>query len=92
MALWADYADPADGSLGSGVILDPSAHFAGFAETPTDRLLLVKVKPGETVRYYAGGGWNKSGDFPDAASWQAYLTAWASRAGSPLKIAVTVAP
>lgn len=89
MGLWEDFSDPADGSLGTGIVLDPSARFAGFAETPTDRLLLVKVIPGETVRFYAGGGWSKSGDFPDMASWQAYLAASAARLASPLHIAVT---
>ncbi|HWA85020.1 MAG TPA: DUF4861 family protein, partial [Opitutus sp.] len=89
MALWEDYQDPADGSLGSAIILDPSAHFAGFAETPTDRLILVKVKSGQPVRYYAGGGWSKSGDFPNAAAWHAYLTSSAARLASPVKVAIT---
>jgi hypothetical protein len=88
-ALWEDFSDPVDGSLGTGIVLDPSAHFAGFAETPTDRLILVKVKSGEPVRYYVGGGWSKSGDFTDAASWRAYLTAAAARLASPVKITVT---
>jgi hypothetical protein len=86
IALWEDYNDPADASLGTGIILDPTARFAGFAETPNDRLLLVKVKPGETVRYYVGGGWSRTGDFSSADDWKKYLGDFAVRLKSPLKI------
>jgi len=91
MSLWEEYRDPADGSLGTGIVLDPAARLAGFAETSTDRLVLVTVKPGETVRYFAGAGWDKSGDFATQADWNGYLAAFAARLRSPLKIAVNAA-
>ena len=92
IGLWEEYRNPADGNLGTGIILAPEARFAGVVETPAERLLLVKVKPGETVRYYAGGGWDKSGDFADAAAWNAYLTAFAARLRSPVKVTIAEAP
>jgi hypothetical protein len=92
ISLWEEYKDPVDGSLGTGIVLDPSARFAGLAETANDRLILVKVKPGETVRYYAGGGWDKSGDFASEADWNNYLAAFSARLHSPLKITVEAAP
>lgn len=87
MSLWEDYRDPADGSLGTGIVLAPGARFAGYAETPHDRLLLVEVKSGETVRYWAGAGWSKSGDFSSNADWVAYLKAWSERAAHPVRVA-----
>jgi hypothetical protein len=88
ISLWEEYHNPVDGNLGTGVILAPEAKFAGIVETPTDRLILVKVRPGETVRYYAGGGWDKSGDFADEAAWNAYLAAFAARLRSPVNVAI----
>lgn len=86
IGLWERYRDPADGNLGTGVVLAPEAKFAGLIETPAQRLILVKVRPGETVRYYAGGGWDKSGDFADVAAWRAYLSDFAARLRSPVSV------
>jgi pectinesterase len=86
MSLWEDYEDPADGSLGTGVILAPGTRLAGFAETAHDLLILVKVKSGETVRCFAGAGWNKSGAFSSQAGWNVYLNAWSRRLASPIKV------
>ena len=87
ISLWEKYKNPEDGQLGTGIVLAPGTRFVGIAETPTDRLLLVKVKPGETVRYYAGGGWDLSGDFASAEEWNAYLAAFAARLHAPLSLA-----
>jgi hypothetical protein len=87
IGLWEDFKAPMSGNLGTGVVLDSAAQFVGFAETPTDRIILAKVKPGETLRYYAGGGWKQSGDFAANDDWFAYLAAWAKLRQSPIKIA-----
>jgi GH18 family chitinase len=50
------------------------------------------VKPGEAVRYFAGGGWDKSGDFADAVAWNAYLAAFAARLRAPLRVTLAEAP
>jgi len=89
LGLWEDYEDPADGSLGTGVILAPGTRLAGFAETAHDLLILVKVRSGETVRYVAGAGWNKSGAFSSSADWNAYLNAWSQRLASPIKVTLS---
>jgi hypothetical protein len=86
MSIWEEYPDPADGHLGTAIILAPGTHFAGILETAHDRLILVKAKSGEPVRYYAGAGWNKSGDFSSNADWVAYLAACAQRLASPVKV------
>jgi hypothetical protein len=92
ISLWEEYQNPADGNLGTGIVLAPEARFAGIVETPAERLILVKVKPGEAVRYFAGGGWSLSGDFADAAAWNAYLAAFAARLRSPVKVAIAGEP
>jgi len=69
------------------VILASAAKFAGFAGTSGERLILAKVKPGETLRYSAGAGWKQSGDFASKDDWNAYLAAWAKRLASPIRIA-----
>ncbi len=92
LGCWEQYKNPVDGSLGTAVVLDPSARYAGMTDTPHDRLLLVKVHPGETVRYYVGGGWDKSGDFPDQAAWVAYVKNFAAAVSHPLQVSVSTEP
>jgi len=99
LGLWQTYAK--SGSLGCGVVLATPAKFAGFAvggceadakdkDKLTNNLILARVKNGETLRYAAGAGWDRSGDFPDHASWEAYLVAAAQRLASPVKPTVTL--
>lgn len=96
IGVWEQYKDPADGTLGVGVVFDPAAKFAGFAELPAtsnvprlvrpELLILAKVKSGEALRYYVGGAWDKSGDFTSQQAWEAYLRAVSERLKSPLKL------
>jgi len=99
LGLWQTY--PKSGSMGCGVVLASPAKFAGFAvggcvadaadkDKLTNNLVLARVKNGETLRYAAGAGWDRSGDFPDRASWEAYLAAAAERLASPVKATVAV--
>ena len=43
----------------------------------------------QPARYWAGAGWDKSGDFAGVADWDRYVEQWAKRVGSPLKVQVT---
>jgi len=87
IALWEKYKAPEDGELGTAVVLSSEARFAGFAHTQplpngrSESLVLVKVKPGETVRYLVGGAWNKARDITNAEQWNAYVSAWSERTG-----------
>jgi hypothetical protein len=87
IGLWEDYNVPMSGNLGTGIVLDPAARLAGLAESGNDRLILARVKSGETLRFYAGAGWAQSGDFSSKDDWAAYLASWARRLPSPIKIA-----
>lgn len=96
IGVWEVYKDPADGALGVGVVLEPSANFAGFAELPAtpnvarmvrpELLILAKVKSGEPLRYYVGGAWDKSGDFTSQEAWTAFLRSFNQRLRSPLRL------
>jgi hypothetical protein len=95
IAIWEKYKDhPSHDELGTGVVLAPEAQLAGFARTTPpakgrpDRLLLVKVKPGETVRYFVGGAWKPAGKIKSAADWNAYLTSKAARVAAPIRVEI----
>jgi hypothetical protein len=93
ISVWEDFVHKEGaGNLGTGVVLDPTAKFAGFADRGDDRLILAKVKTGTTLRYYAGGGWQQSGDFAARGDWEAYLAAWSKRLANPIKVALSPPP
>ena len=78
MSLWEENKD---GGLGIAVILARRGTSAGAsrieppAKTPgnANHLLLVKANDGVPVRYFAGAGWNRSGQFADRAAWEGYV-------------------
>ncbi len=79
----------ADGShFGCAVLADP-AQVQAFAELDGNVLMVTGVPSSGVVTYFAGAGWDKSGDFPTAAAWEAYVDQAARRLASP--VAVTVA-
>jgi len=82
-------AQKTNGSLGTGVIV-PGAEFVGFAEDDRNLLVLAKVTSGQALRYYAGAGWSKAGEFTDYAKWQTYIENLAARARAP--VSVTLSP
>jgi hypothetical protein len=79
-------AQKTNGGLGTAVVVVDAAAFAGFAEDALNSLVLAKVAPGQPLRYLAGAGWDRSGQFADQAAWQAYVAAEATRARSPLTV------
>lgn len=91
-SLWEIYRQREEGELGTGIIVSPAATFAGFARSKpaadgrAERLALIKVKPGETVRYLAGGGWNRTADFSSPTQWTAYLASYAARLAAPVRV------
>jgi hypothetical protein len=55
-------------------------------------LVLAKVQPGRPLRYLAGAGWSKSGDFTSKEAWNAYVADCAARLRSPLRISIRPTP
>jgi hypothetical protein len=52
----------------------------------------VKARYKQSLRYFAGAGWNRSGQFKTRADWEAYVGAFAATVASPLKISVSARP
>jgi hypothetical protein len=72
-------------SLGTAVILDRDI-FAGYAEDERNLLVLAKATSGKPIRYLAGAGWSRAGEFGSQQAWDAYVSACAARLASPVKV------
>ncbi|HWA27769.1 MAG TPA: DUF4861 domain-containing protein [Lacunisphaera sp.] len=79
-----------NGSLGTAVVVP--AEFQGFAEDDRNQLLLAKVSPGKPLRYLAGAGWSKAGEFTSAQAWNDYVAACAARARAPVVVTLARQP
>jgi hypothetical protein len=74
--------------LGTAVIV-PATAFQGFAEDDRNLLALAKATPGRPLRYFAGAGWSRAGEFTTQAKWNDYVAAAAARAQSPVKVTLS---
>ncbi|WP_187261631.1 DUF4861 domain-containing protein [Pontibacter beigongshangensis] len=88
---WFRYWEPIDGSwLGTGLVVAPQ-RVQSFkdhrAEARDQSHLLVVASPKDNLLvYYAGFGWDKSGQFESVEEWDLYLADFAKRLASPLEI------
>jgi len=79
----------ADGSqLGCAVVVSPDA-FEKFTEDAANNLVLTRIPKDSVVTYYAGFGWNKSGQFTNSDDWDRYVADWARRLKAPLQVTVS---
>jgi len=86
IGVW-DIADGKDnGHHATGIVFPPAAK-VDLKEANDSALLLTPVKTNESVDYYVGAGWSKSG-FDDSAAWQVYLAEFAARLKSPLRVTI----
>lgn len=88
---WFRYWEPMDDShLGTGIVVDPSVvqEFRDYRVEAKDQShLYVFTKPeNNKLIYYAGFGWDKSGQFKSPQEWDAYLADYAKRIASPLEV------
>lgn len=88
---WFSYWEPMDGSeLGVGVVIDPEL-VLGYKDHRVDykdgsQLLVMADAKDKKVVYYAGFGWDKSGQFTSAGEWDAYLKDFSKRLGNPVEV------
>jgi hypothetical protein len=75
------------GELGCGIVIDPS-QLVEFTEADGNYLAVAKVPPGQPGVYYAGFGWDKSGDFKSVNEWDRYLAEAARRLRAPIEVKV----
>jgi hypothetical protein len=88
---WCRYWEKIDDAyLGTGVVVAPSyvPDYQDHRSAQKDHSQLYMVtKPRQnTTIFYAGFGWQKSGQFATAAAWDAYLAGFAQRLASPLAV------
>jgi pectinesterase len=84
---WEPLTGAGNGNLGCAIVMDP-ARVVEVAEADGNHLVVAKVPTGQPAVYYAGTGWDKSGDFASVADWDTHLDAFVRRAGSPLSVEV----
>lgn len=66
--------DPAKGSMGVAVMVDPR-QIAGVVSDYDNTLVLLNVMPGKPFVYYIGATWSQAPDFPTRAQWEAHVAA-----------------
>jgi unsaturated rhamnogalacturonyl hydrolase len=79
-----------NGSFGCGIVASPET-VDGVRETELDTLLIANVPPTGPQVYYAGFGWDKSGDFADQPAWLDYARSFARALRAPLRISLSSA-
>jgi hypothetical protein len=77
-----------NGNVGCGIIASPET-VDGMQQTELDSLLIANVPPTGPQVYYAGFGWDKSGDFADEAAWVKYAQSFAKALRSPLRVTLS---
>ncbi len=83
---WGPVSDD-QGRFGCAVIVAPSA-LVDVNEGARDHLVVARGSGAASASYYAGFGWDRSGDFSSAADWGRYVEEWAARIASPLLVKV----
>ena len=76
------------GYLGQAIVLDPQL-FVKNAEDKLNYLVLAKMSKDNSISYWAGFGWDKSGQFADYDAWKTYTDQFAQGALSPIEVSVT---
>jgi pectinesterase len=76
-----------NGNLGCAVVMAP-AQLLESVEADGNYLAVGRTPTGQPAVYYAGFGWDRSGDFAGVAEWDRYVDDFARRLASPLRVEV----
>jgi len=91
---WIAYWQPVTAVPGTclalAVMMDSSV-LKGITRDERNHLALAEWTEGKPLVVFAGGSWSRSGDFPDFASWQIYLSNLSRRIHSPIRSTVETA-
>jgi hypothetical protein len=90
LATWEKYEK--DGQMGCAIVLAPSAPRKGVTEDALNKLVISETRAIDTLSYYFGAGWDRSGQYADLASWRGYVAAFAERLKDPFKVSVSQLP
>jgi hypothetical protein len=80
--------DAPSGHIGCAVVMK-AAQVTDMLEADHNMEMVTKATSGQPVDFWAGSGWDKSGEFKDFASWNTYVDQWQQRVESPLKVTVS---
>ena len=76
------------GMQGVALVMDPKA-IVRVTEDQSNHLVLVKPDAQNAVSYWAGFGWDKSGQFADEAAWKKYVEEFAQGVSAPIRVSVS---
>ena len=90
---WISYWEPFFGSeLGTAIVVTNSTMTSNNHYLTTNKdesnLYVDMTTENDKVVYYAGFGWEKSGQFSSKSEWESYLNAFAERLKNPLQVTV----
>ncbi|MFI0430169.1 DUF4861 domain-containing protein [Mariniflexile sp. HMF6888] len=89
---WFRHWEPInDAYVGEGIIIEPNKVQKAFnhqSQTPDQSQVLLVTKPQETLTYYAGFGWTKSGQVTTLEDWDKMLERQVKIVENPLKISI----
>jgi hypothetical protein len=88
MRVWEPTDDKLAGKLGVGLVISPSLG-AEMKEAVGHALTVVHAENGKPVVFFAGAGWEKSGEFLTVKSWDDSLSQFAKRVRSPLQVTIS---
>jgi len=76
--------------LGAAVVINPK-HLERFTDDKLNLLVLAKVPADNVADYWAGFGWDRSGQFADYKAWKEYVARFAQGLNSPIEVSVEAA-
>lgn len=76
------------GHIGTAVVMPPG-QVLDATEIDHQMELVTDATLGKPISYWAGAGWDRSGDFKDRDDWDRYVATCARCAASPLGVAVS---
>jgi hypothetical protein len=88
MAIW-EKVEKNQGMQGVALVVDAKA-LERETQDPLNHLLLLRVGPDNRVSYWAGFGWDKSGQFADGEAWKTYVDRFAQCLQCPIEVSVTI--
>ncbi len=87
---WSRYWETIDDSyVGEGIVMDPKvidSAFARISNAADQSNILMVTKPQDTLTYYAGFAWKKSGQVDTVEDWESLLSKQAKIIANPLKV------
>jgi hypothetical protein len=76
-----------NGNVGCGIVAAPGSAIE-VTEADGNYLIVSRVPATGPAAYYAGFGWDRSGDVKDVADWDRYLKQTAERLRAPVLVSV----